>query len=264
MKIGIIGNGAIASYVRTHLEQAGHSIGAILVRPERLESTQHALGPGACVVASIADMPRGLDVIADCAGHQALHQYGADALQAGYDVVTVSIGALVDEAFAQTLDNAAKRSGATLHLASGAIGALDALRAAKAGTLEQVSYVGRKPPRGWIGSPAEDVLDLSQPLSTAQTHFKGSARDAAIRYPKNANVAAAVALAGVGFDKTSVELIADPYVTANIHEVHARGDFGSLRFQIEGQSLPDNPRSSALAAMSVVATIDHLAQAIRF
>lgn len=145
--------------------------------------------------------------------------------------------------------------GARLHLASGAIGALDCLRAAKVGGLDSVTYTGRKPPAGWKGSPAEDQIDLDH-LDEAAVHFQGSARKAARDYSKNANVAAAVALAGLGFDETEVRLVADPAISTNIHEVTATGGFGAFTFRIEGRALPDNPRTSALAAMSVIAAIE--------
>ena len=98
----------------------------------------------------------------------------------------------------------------------------------------------------------------------AQTHFKGSAREAALSYPKNANVAAAVALSGIGFDDTEVELIADPKVSANIHVIQAEGDFGSFEFRISGKPLADNPRTSALAAMSAVSGILQVAERTQF
>jgi aspartate dehydrogenase len=149
---------------------------------------------------------------------------------------------------------AAQLGGAQLRVVSGAIGALDALSAGSVGTLTKVTYRGRKPPRGWRGSPAETKLDL-EALTESAVHFSGNARDAALQYPKNANVAASVALAGIGFDDTEVELIADPGVQRNVHEVVAEGDFGRSEFRIEGDSLPDNPRSSAITAMSVVREI---------
>jgi aspartate dehydrogenase len=130
--------------------------------------------------------------------------------------------------------------------------------------LHSVTYTGRKPPQGWKGSPAETKLDLDNPGTAAQVHFEGPARVAAREYPKNANVAAAVALAGTGFDATHVRLIADPAVNENIHTVEATGDFGRFFFEIRGRSLPDNPRSSALAAMSVVSRIEQETQRIRF
>lgn len=251
MKIGLIGTGAIASFVRAELAETGHSVEAVLVRPARVREAANYVG-------AVADFPVGLDVVIDCAGHQALAAYGPDILARGTDLVTVSLGALADATLAQTLERAARESGARLHLASGAIGALDCLQAARIGTLEAVTYVGRKPPQGWRGSPAEQVVDLDAMPTDAVTHFQGSAREAALAYPKNANVAAAVALAGAGFDATQVQLIADATVTQNIHEIEAKGSFGSFQFRIAGKALPDNPRSSALAAMSVVAKLQQL------
>ena len=119
-------------------------------------------------------------------------------------------------------------------------------------------------PRSWKGSPAEDRLDLDKLTGSEQVHFEGSARDAATLYPKNANVAAAVALAGVGMDDTEVRLIADPNIDQNIHEVTAIGEFGRFSFEIRGHALPDNPKSSALSAMRVVSQVEQLTQRICF
>ncbi len=257
MSIALIGSGAIASYVRAHLASAGLPVAAIIVRPGKESNDETP------AVSSVADLPKGIDMLIDCAGHEALRTHGIEALRTGIDVVTVSIGALADAALETEVVNAAQHGGAVLHLASGAIGALDALRAARIGELHEVTYVGRKPPMGWVGSPAEDKVDLAS-LQQAITHFSGSARKASLAYPKNANVAAAVALSSLGFDNTTVKLIADPDASANIHEVRAAGSFGSLTFTISGKSLPDNPKSSALAAMSVVAKILEDRKPIRF
>lgn len=256
MKIGLIGNGAIAGFVRKTLDRDAHDLAAVLVRPARVAENPDLY------VGTVADLPDELDVVIDCAGHAALAAHGPAVLRRGMDMITVSLGALADAALAQELEQAACAGRARLHLASGAIGALDCLSAARIGALKSVTYVGRKPPAGWRASPAEDHVDLSALKTGTVTHFEGSARDAALSYPKNANVAAAVALAGIGFDETQVKLIADAGATANIHEVEAQGDFGSFRFQIEGRSLPDNPRSSALAAMSVLSKLEQLSRPV--
>ena len=252
MKIGIIGEGAIGRYVAEILGERGLGPHVILVRSHHENSAV-----AGCVqhVTSVADLPDGISLMVDCAGHAALAQHGPAILERSIDLITVSLGALANPDLGESLSRAAYRGNAQLHLASGAIGALDSLRAAKVGGLDEVTYIGRKPPLGWKGSPAENMLDLNA-MESAKTHFEGTARIAATTYPKNANVAAAVALSGLGFDATRVKLVADPSITSNIHEIHASGAFGSFSFQIEGRALPDNPRSSALAAMSAIAAIE--------
>ena len=248
MKVAIIGRGAIGQYVRSQLAQHNITEIAQIVRPGQEAATHPPC------ISDLNYLPERPDLIIDCGGHAALAAHGPVALALGIDVLTVSLGALADPRLEAALTAAAESGQSRLHLTSGAVGGLDALRGARAGEITRVTYTGRKPPKGWAGSPAEDVLDLDG-LSEATAHFTGSARNAALAYPKNANVAAAVALAGIGFDATEIALIADPTVTANIHEIHASGAFGSFHFTISGNGLPDNPRSSALAAMSIVSDL---------
>lgn len=263
MQIGIIGTGAIGGYVRDELKSRGFAVRALLVLPELLEETAAELPDFACV-SSVADLPGDIDHMIDCGGHIALKIHGPEILRRGIDLTTVSVGALADAGLYGELERAAAEGNATIHLVSGAIGALDCLRSARVGSLQSVTYTGRKPPKAWKGSPAEDKLDLDSLVGDAQVHFEGTARAAAIQYPENANVAAAVALAGAGFDQTRVRLIADPNVDRNIHEVVATGDFGRFSFEIRGNALPGNPKSSAIAAMSVVGRLEQEAQRLRF
>lgn len=251
----MIGHGAIACYVAQQLKAEDRiTLRHVLCRPGREQAATDALGRDVTVHSAVATIKGPLAVALDCGGHAALRAHGPALLRRGTDVLTVSTGALTDPSLVEKLTEAAISGGARLRLLSGAIGGLDALAAARIGGLDSVRYTGRKPPEGWKGSPAEDSLDLSR-LTQAATHFEGSAREAASRYPKNANVAATVALAGIGMDETRVRLIADPTVDRNRHEIEASGAFGTLSLVIEGNTLPGNPRSSALTAMSAVAAL---------
>jgi len=251
----MIGYGAIGEAVAGYLvDHDSVEVSVVIAKPGMDSRARAIFGDDVEIADSFDDVSARVDLAVDCAGHLALRQHGEDVLSRGIDLVTVSAGALADAGLYEKLASAAQRGGSQLRVVSGAIGALDALSAGSVGTLTKVMYRGRKPPNGWLGSPAESKLDLDA-MTEAAVHFSGSARDAALEYPKNANVAASVALAGIGFDNTTAELIADPGITRNVHEIVAEGDFGRCEFRIEGKSLPDNPRSSAITAMSVVREI---------
>ncbi len=135
-------------------------------------------------------------------------------------------------------------------LPAGAIGGIDAIAAMRLGGLDAVRYRSRKPPAAWRGSPAEKVADLDK-LTSRTVLYRGTAGEAALLYPQNANVAAAVALAGLGFDATEVELVADPEAPGNVHEIEAEGAAGRFAIQLQGKPSRTNPKTSALAALSV-------------
>jgi aspartate dehydrogenase len=190
------------------------------------------------------------DIIAEVAGQQAVAEHGPEVLRRGFDLLVISIGALAEPALLERLKAAARGGASRILLPAGAIGGIDAIAAMRVAGLNSVRYRSRKPPAAWRGSPAERVADLDK-LTQRTVLYKGTAGEAALLYPQNANVAAAVALAGLGFDATEVELVADPEAPGNVHEIEAEGVAGRFAIQLQGKPSRTNPKTSALAALSV-------------
>jgi len=259
----LIGYGAIGQHIVKSLRpDEAARVGTILVRPQRVAETQAAVGAAIAVVGTLDDaLVRKPDVAVECAGHQAVAQFGPEVLARGIDLVVISIGALADRALYDKLRAAARRGKAKLLLPAGAIAGVDGLAAARQGGLDRVRYTSRKPPKAWKGTPGEKVVDLDA-LKTATVLFQGRADDAARLYPQNANVAATVALSGAGFDKTEVALIADPAASGNVHQIEAEGAFGRFSIELRGKPLPDNPKTSSLTAFSLLRAIRNRAEAV--
>ncbi|MGE8385516.1 MAG: aspartate dehydrogenase, partial [Pseudomonas putida] len=180
------------------------------------------------------------DLLVECAGHKAIKEHVLPALERGIACLIVSVGALSEPGLVERLEAAAARGNTRIELLPGAIGGIDALSAAKVGGLDAVAYIGRKPAQAWKHTPAEQVCTLDS-LSEATVIFDGSAREAARLYPKNANVAATLSLAGLGLDRTRVTLIADPHSEENVHQVEACGAFGRFEMSLRGKPLAANP-----------------------
>jgi aspartate dehydrogenase len=251
--VGLIGCGGIAQDVVTALRAApqnGVRIVGALARPGRTGAARARLDGIEIVETLGALLERRPDLVAEVAGQGAVAEYGAEVLRAGIDLLVISVGALADRALLARLETAAAEGGSRILLPAGAIGGIDAIAAMRVAGLTSVRYRSRKPPAAWRGSPAERAVDLGA-LSGRTVLYTGSAGEAARLYPQNANVAAAIALAGLGFDATQVELVADPAAPGNVHEIEVEGAAGRFTIQLEGKPSRSNPKTSALAAMSV-------------
>jgi aspartate dehydrogenase len=245
----LVGFGAIGRAVHQRLQTlAGVQITHIVVNPARVAALQAELGEGVVVSDRV---PEHTPLVLECAGHSALTAHVLPALQRGIECAVLSIGALSEPGLPERLQAAAEHGGTQLHLLAGAVGGIDAVSAARLAGLDSVVYTGRKPPAGWRGSPAEQVVNLDT-LTEPAVILQASAREAARLYPKNANVAATLSLAGLGLDRTEVRLIADPTVSENIHEIEARGAFGEMQVRMRGKPLADNPKTSALTVLSAL------------
>jgi aspartate dehydrogenase len=261
--VGLIGYGGIARDTVAALRDAKADVRIVgaLCRPGRAGAARAAL-PGIDVVESLADLlARKPAIVAEVAGQQAVAEHGAAVLRAGIDLLVISVGALAEPKLLDALRSAARAAGSRMLLPAGAIGGIDAIAAMRLGGLTSVRYRSRKPPAAWSGSPAEKVADLAT-LTQRTVLYTGTAGEAALLYPQNANVAAAVALAGLGFEATEVELVADPAAPGNVHEIEAEGAAGRFAIQLQGKPSRSNPKTSALAALSVARALSNEQAAI--
>jgi len=260
MRVGLIGFGAMGRLLYDLVEQhaPGIEIVAVLSRDKAGGGPASALRSTTRWLQSIEELQAlDLQLVVECAGHEALRQFGRTVLQSGADLLVASVGALADEAVEAALRSAALAGKASLRIPAGALGGLDVLGAARFAGLQSVRYISRKGVNAWRGTPAEKLIDLGS-VTEPTAFFEGNARSAALAFPQNANVAAAVALAGVGFAQTQVTLMVDPAATGNRHSISASGGFGEFEISVTGNTLPSNPKTSALAAYSLVRTLANL------
>jgi aspartate dehydrogenase len=256
LRVALIGWGAISRRVAELLagaQDAGDiTVVAVGVRSS---SRAHDIPAGAVLITEPGQLAElDLDLVAEAAGRDAVAIWGEAALRSVPAFAIASASALTDSALLERLLATAEACGSQLILPPGALAGVDGIAAASALPLDEVVHSIVKPPAAWRGTPAEEVVALDT-LTAAATFFSGSAREAAQRFPQNANVAVISALAGIGLDRTRVELVADPTITANCHRLSARGAFGHLNVTIENRPLADNPKSSEMAALSLVRAI---------
>jgi len=269
MRLALLGGGTIARLVLQNLRQGalpGIEVVAVMGRGAASRGAVLAgeygveYAPG--LQALCAAKP---DVVLEAASHDAVRAYLVPVLAAGSSAIVLSAGALVDDALRAEAEAAARGSGALLYVPSGGIGALDALKGACAAGEVEVSIQVAKPPAAWKKIDYVESLGVDlDSLATATTLFDGPARAGVPHFPQNVNIAAVLSLAGVGFDRTLLRVVADPALTRNTHTISVSARTGRFTIVLENVPAPDNPKTAWLACYSALAALKELASPARY
>lgn len=261
--VGIAGLGTIGAAVATRIARDLPDLRLTAVsagRRDVAEARLASLGLAAPVLSS-AELAEACEVIVECAPTAAFLSVAEPALAAGRTLVTVSGAAILEHPH---IVDAARAGGGRIILATGALLALDAVRAAAESEIHSVRMVTRKPPRSlrtakYVVENAIDLDSLTEPLLL----FRGSAREGARAFPSNVNVAAALGLAGVGPDRTELEIWADPTKVRNCHRIDVDADSARFGFEIENIPTDENPGTGRITALSMVAALRSLGAPLR-
>ena len=261
--VAVGGFGAVGKQVAASLDLGipGLSLAAVSARnrarAERIVEEFDSPVP----VMSLGELSTVAEVVVECAPAEHLVDIAEPTLKAGRTLVIISVGALLS---APHLTDLARKCGGRIVVPTGALIGLDAVTAAAEGTIRSVRLVTRKPPKSLEGAPfvTDRGIDLNGMTAPVKL-FDGSAREAATGFPANLNVAAALGLAGIGPDRTQVEIWADPGVTRNTHEIEVRSDSADFCMKIENVPSHENPRTGKITALSVIAALRKLAGPVR-
>ena len=262
-RIGIAGLGAIGRALASRIgagQVQGLVLGAVAARDAaKARDWLGSQGLDAPVVALDA-LPDHADLAVECAPAAILPDICRPMLEAGRTVLVLSCGALLQR---PELIEIARVHGGQIIVPTGALLGLDAVTAAAEGTIHSVRMTTRKPPIGLKGAPYLETNAITvDGLTEPKLVFSGSAREAAIGFPANVNVAAALSLAGIGPDRTTIEIWADPAVTRNCHSIDVDADSAKLSFSIE--NVPsENPKTGRITALSALAALRKIHSPLR-
>jgi aspartate dehydrogenase len=262
LRVAVAGLGAIGTRVVEELDRGinGLVLTAVSVQnPDKHRSRLAGLTkpPAILPIEALVDVA---DIVIECAPSKLVRSIVAPFVGSGKIAVVLSAGALLDH---DDLIELAKQNGGQIVVPTGALIGLDAVTAAAASKIHSVRMVTRKPVRGLAGAPyiVENNIDIER-ITEPLKIFDGTAREAAKGFPANVNVAAALSLAGIGPDRTTIEIWADPTVTRNTHRIEVDSD--SARFSMSIENIPsENPKTGLITALSVIACLRKLRASIR-
>lgn len=242
-RVGLIGAGAIATVLAEAVQRglvACDELVVFDVDKQRAQNLKNKLHFPVKVVESVdlllAQKPK---VVVEAASQQAITECFDKLLAADVDVIVMSTGALL------SLGTGSSR----VHFPSGAIGGLDALSSAVLAGVDEVTLITHKPPKALNKDNTEELIV-----------YEGNAKEAARQFPKAMNVAATLALM-VKPVQVKVQVVSDPKVTRNTHEIKIKWRFGEMHLQFANDPHPDNPHTSALAAWSAIRLLKTLLEA---
>ncbi|KEQ56933.1 putative L-aspartate dehydrogenase protein [Marine Group I thaumarchaeote SCGC RSA3] len=196
-----------------------------------------------------------IDIVVEAASQDAVKDVALSVLQNKKDLMIMSVGALLDESIYDILSDACKDFKKTIYLPSGAIAGLDGIKSVK-DELESLSITTTKHPRSLKGAKFFETSEVNlDEISSSTVVYEGTAKEAVSLFPANINVAALLSLTGIGSEKTSVKIVADPSTDKNTHHIEAAGKFGKMTFTIENVPDTNNPKTSRLAILSAIETL---------
>lgn len=258
-KIGLLGCGAIGTQIAlaidsgkipailTHVYDtskvaAVELIAKLKTKPEIVENS-HLLSS------------HPVNIIVEAASQDAVKDVALSVLQNKRDLMIMSVGALLDESIYDILSDACNDFKKTIYLPSGAIAGLDGIKSIK-DELESLSITTTKHPSSLKGAKFFENSDIDlDAINSSTTIFEGTAKEAVLLFPANINVAALLSLSGIGSEKTTVTIVADPHTDKNTHHIEAMGKFGKMIFTIENFPDLNNPKTSRLAILSAIETL---------
>lgn len=269
MRIGIIGGGTIARLFLEHIAKGdlGDASVAVILGREGSARTQALAGQhGVKLVTAIEELiAQRPEAVIEAASHESVRAYGERVLDAGIALVVLSAGVMSDDALRGRLEAASLRRRALLHVPSGGIGGLDALKAAVIAGVESVVIRSSKPPRAWKGIPYVESLNVDlDGLTAPHVLYDGPARVGVKHFPQNVNIAAVLSMAGIGFDRTRLVVVADPNIERNVHVISASGVSGDIEITLKNVPSPSNPKTAWLACYSALAALKALQSPIRY
>ena len=268
LRVALLGGGTIARLILDHGRRVGlHGVEIVGIAGRGPASRGVALAAEFGLkyapdrASLLALRPK---VVVEAASHDAVREHLVELLRGGVGVVVLSAGALADDALRRNAEAAAEASGATMYVPSGGIGGLDALKTACLAGVDEASIQVAKPPAAWKGIRyVEEKRFALDGLKAPLTLFEGPAREGVPHFPQNVNIAAVLALGGIGLDRTRLKVVADPGLTLNTHTIRVRGRSGTFTVVLENVPAPENPKTSWLPCYSAIAALNALGSRVR-